>query len=70
MENSNIAEQVDRPVQESPDDKVITGVYRRTRTRIRINAAIAGVSMLDYIEKIVPIANTEIQVTPDAPVDK
>lgn len=39
---------------EEPNDKVIVAVYRKTRRRINVNAAVRGLTHMDYIESIVP----------------
>ena len=49
---------------ESPDDKVIVAIYRKTRRRISVNAVMKGMTHADYIESIVPPA-PEIQTVPE-----
>lgn len=44
---------------ESPDKKVIIGVYGKTRRRIKSNAAKKGMYMADYVEEIVPKETAE-----------
>lgn len=39
---------------ETDNDTVITGVYRKTRRRIKTNASKKDMSMKDYVEHIVP----------------
>lgn len=39
---------------ESEQDIVVIGIYRKTRKRIKVNAAKTGKKMNEYVESIVP----------------